>query len=106
MSEFPTDLEQLLLLSVLQIGDQAHGAGIQERLEKGAGRALTIGTIYNTLLRLEERGLVSSSKGESLPVRGGKARRLYQVTPEGVEALRDARSTWERMWRDAAVEGR
>ena len=104
MRESPTDLEQLLLLAVLQAGDSAYGAAIQERLEKGAGRPLRIGTIYNTLLRLEDRGLVSSSKGDSQPVRGGKARRMYQVTPAGVDALRDARSIYERMWKDAAVE--
>ncbi len=106
MSEFPTDLEQLLLLAVLQAGEAAYGAAIQERLEKGAGRPLRIGTIYNTLLRLEGRGLIRSSKGESLPVRGGKAKRIYQVTEVGVETLREARSVYEQMWKEAAVEAR
>jgi PadR family transcriptional regulator PadR len=104
MSEFPTDLEQLLLLAVIQIGEGAYGAAIQECLDKRAGRSLRLGSIYNTLLRLEERGLVRSSKGESLPVRGGKAKRIYQVTPDGIEVLRQARSIYERMWREAALE--
>lgn len=106
MSDLPTDLEQLLLLAVLQIGEEAYGAAIQERLEAGAGRSLRLGSIYNTLLRLEERGLVRSSLGESLPVRGGKAKRVYEVTADGLAALREARAVFDRMWRDAAVEAR
>ncbi len=106
MSDLPTDLEQLLLLAVLQIGEDAYGAAIQERLESGAGRRLRIGSIYNTLLRLEERGFVRSTMGESLPVRGGKAKRIYSVTPDGLEALRQARSIFESMWKLAEVEAR
>lgn len=102
MSGHPSDLEQLVLLAILQVTEGAHGAAVQERLERGAGRELRIGTIYNTLLRLEERGLVTSRMGDPTPVRGGKARRLYSVTAEGLEALRVTRAIYDRMWEAAS----
>lgn len=104
MAETLTYLEQLLLLAVLQVGEGAYGASIQERLGEGAGRTLTLGTVYNTLLRLEERGLAASQMGEPTPTRGGKAKRIYSVTSEGLDALREERAIYEQMWRQAAVK--
>lgn len=104
MAEQLTDLEQLMLLAILQVEEEAYAAAIQEVLEDRAERGASLGTIYNTLLRLEEHGHVSSEMGEPSAVRGGKAKRLYQVTPEGHEALRRARAIFDRMW-EAVPEG-
>lgn len=106
MSDMLTDLEFLVLLAVLQVGDQAYGLAIQEALEEGADRKISVGSIYNTLMRMEERGEVASALGEPSPTRGGRAKRLYRVTPEGVEALRRTREAMDRMWKGAAVPER
>ena len=96
--------QQLVMLAVLRAGADAYGARLQRDLEGTADRRVTISTIYVTLDRLEGKGLVRSWKGASTPVRGGKARRFYEVTPGGLDALRDSRDVLDRMWRgvDAA----
>lgn len=102
-----TDVEQLLLLSVLQAGDDAHAGAVQAVLEERGERRSTLGAIYVTMTRLEERGLVASAMGPPTPERGGKAKRIYHVTAEGIAALRHSRRVLDRMWEgitDAAAE--
>lgn len=93
-----SDLEHLVLLAVLQVGDDAYGTAIADLLAERANRRVTVGTLYNTLVRLEEEGLAESEMGDPTPVRGGKAKRLYRVTEKGREALSEARAVMERMW--------
>ena len=93
-----TDLEQLMLLAVLRLGESAYGSAIQTDLEDVAQRSVSLGSIHMTLARLEERGLARSEMGEPLAVRGGKARRIYSVTSEGRSALEAAREALGRMW--------
>lgn len=99
MADHLTDLEQLLLLSILRVGEGAYAAPLQEDLAENAEREMTLGSIYNTLLRLEEGGLVRSELGEPTPERGGKSKRFYRVTAEGRVALARAREIYRRMWR-------
>jgi DNA-binding PadR family transcriptional regulator len=93
-----TDLEQLVMLALLRVGAHAHGAAVQEVLAERAGRVVTLGSLYNTLTRMEERGLVQSALGDPTPERGGKAKRLYHVTTRGHAALAETRRVYERMW--------
>lgn len=99
------DLEELMLLAVMRLGDDAHGGTIRGALKRLARRTASISTIYVTLTRLEEKGYARSWKGEPTAERGGKAKRHYEVTPEGLEVLRQVREVRERMWADAP-EGR
>jgi DNA-binding PadR family transcriptional regulator len=92
-------LELLLMLAVARLGDEAYGGGIQKMLEETAGRSATIATIYVTLVRLEKKGYVSSRREGPTPVRGGKAKRYFRLTPRGIDALKEAHATLERMWR-------
>jgi PadR family transcriptional regulator PadR len=92
------DLEELALLAVLRLGDEAYGARIREVLRSDAGRPVSISTIYVTLMRLEEKGLVRSRLGDPTPERGGKARRYFHVRPEGLTALEAVREVRDRMW--------
>jgi DNA-binding PadR family transcriptional regulator len=107
MTELPhlTDLEQLLLLAVLRLGETAYGAGIQSDLEEHASRSVSLGSIHVTLSRLEDRGLAMSTKGEPQGVRGGKARRIYSVTVQGRDALERSRRMMERMWEGVPSKG-
>ncbi len=93
-----TDLEQLLLLAVLRLGKDAYGAAIQEEIRNQTRRRVLLGSIHVTFARLEERGLARSKLGSPLPVRGGKARRIYSVTARGRAALERSREIVELMW--------
>jgi PadR family transcriptional regulator PadR len=93
-----TDLEQLLLLAVIRLGKAAYGAAIQTEIEERARRRVALGSIHVTLARLEEQGLARSRKGDSQPIRGGKARRIYSVTSRGRAALDWSREAIDRMW--------
>ena len=97
------EFEQLALLAVVRLGEDAHGAAIQEELERTAGRSASISAIYITLTRLEGKGLVESWLGEPSEVRGGKARRHFRVRPRGLEVLHRSRQGLLRMW--DGVEG-
>jgi len=99
------DLEELVLLAVLRLGEGAWGARIQQELEERAGRSVSVGTVYVTLMRLEEKGLARSWMGEPSGERGGKARRHFEVRPEGVQALEASRAVRERMWQGLGEEG-
>jgi DNA-binding PadR family transcriptional regulator len=99
-------LEQLTMLAVLHLGEEAYGSSIRDELELRAGRSVALGTVYVTLKRLENKGLVRSWLGEPTPARGGKAKRYYAVEPVGAEALRSAHEASARMWKDLPPDRR
>jgi DNA-binding PadR family transcriptional regulator len=84
------ELEQLVLLALLRLGDEGYGIAVQREIEERTGRVSSLGAIYSTLLRLEEQGLLVSRVGQPSPVRGGRRKKLYQVQPAGRAALRAA----------------
>ena len=84
------ELEQLVLLALLRLGDEGYGIAVQREIESKAGRAVTFGAIYSTLVRLEEKGFVGSRVGAPSPVRGGRRKKLYDVQPAGRDALGEA----------------
>lgn len=88
----------LSLLAVLRLGSDAHPARIQEELEETARRTVTISTVYVTMERLRKKGLVRSWLGEPQPVRGGRAKRFYELTELGLSSVREARQELDRMW--------
>ena len=92
------ELEISLLLVVLRLADEAHGPGIRHELAERTGRRVGPGTLYPTLERLEEKGLLESRLGDPTPKRGGRAKRFFTLTPKGLE---EARGAWRRMSRMA-----
>jgi DNA-binding PadR family transcriptional regulator len=94
------DLEQIVLLAVLRLGADAYGVTIAEELRERAGRDVTLATIYKTLERLEVKGYVRTSLGEPTPVRGGRAKRYYGLTPGGRRVLQETLKVLDRMTRD------
>lgn len=92
------ELELLLLLAILQLGDEPYGVPIVQEIRRRTGRSVSRAAVYVTLQRLEERGLVFSWIGEPLPERGGKARRYYRVEPAGRAIVRATRDALESMW--------
>ena len=82
------ELEQIVLLTLLRLGEDAYGVSIRQEIEACTGRSLTPGTIYPTLDRLERKGLVRSYLGEATPERGGRAKRYFALETAGLEAVR------------------
>ena len=91
------ELEQLILLAVLRLDDDAYGVTIRAELSKRAGRAVAPGALYTALERLETKGLVASRMGDPTPQRGGRAKRYVKVTSAGLESLKRAHRAYERL---------
>lgn len=98
------DLEELVLLALLRLGPDAYGGGIREELRERAGRSVSISTVYVTLMRMEEKGYVRSWKGQPSGERGGKAKRHFELLPEGIRVLEAVRDVRDRMWEGVTVE--
>jgi len=96
--DFLGEFEQMVLLVVLRQDDQGYGMSIRREIEERAGREVSIGAVYATLDRLERKGLVRSRDGEATAVRGGRARKHFELTPDGAAALRTSRAMMDRLW--------
>jgi PadR family transcriptional regulator PadR len=88
--------EEQVMLAVLRSGDDAYGMNVRRVLEEVSGRSLTIGSVYVTLDRLEDKGLVSSARVAGA---GASSRRVFAVTSAGRRALAETKALHERMWR-------
>jgi DNA-binding PadR family transcriptional regulator len=82
------ELEQIVLLAILHLGDGAYAVPIQRELATRARRRIARGALYTTLERLEHKGYLRSRFGDPLPERGGRSRRYFSVTARGLGALR------------------
>lgn len=89
----------MVLLAALRLGpDEAYAVSIVDEIEARTARIVQRAAVYVALRRLEQKGLVRTRMGEPLPERGGKARRLVSVEPQGVEAVRDAKRAFSSLW--------
>ena len=92
------EFEELTLLAVLTLEEGAYGVAVQDVIERQTGREVTLGAAYAALERMERKGMLRSSLGPSTAERGGKRRRLFSVTPEGLRVLTEARKAREALW--------
>jgi PadR family transcriptional regulator, regulatory protein PadR len=104
-SDYPPlgEFELLVLLAILQAGEEAYGTTILEELHRRADRQIARGALYVTLDRLEAKGYVSSRTGEATAARGGRPRRYYTVRPIGVTLLRRSLDALGRMHQGLAL---
>jgi PadR family transcriptional regulator, regulatory protein PadR len=94
--------EEQVMLAVVRTDDQAYGMNVRRELSKVTGREVTIGSVYATLDRLEEKGLVTSSRTSAADE---ASRRVFAVTSAGVRALKQTRVTRERLWTGVKLQG-
>lgn len=92
------EFEALVLTAVVRVGADANGTAVYEEIAARAGRDPSLPAVHVTLRRLEEKGLLTSSLGET-SARGGRPPRFYSATPEGVRSLHGFRDMWQRVWR-------
>lgn len=88
----------MILLAVIHLGDEAYGVPISRELEKHRGRDIAVGSVYAALERLETKGLVASSLGDSTPERGGKAKRYFRITNDGLRQVHETRRVLTKLW--------
>ena len=95
---FLGEMELMVLLAIVRLGDEAYGVPISRELLDLAGREVALGSIYAALDRLEQKGHVESSLGEPTPERGGRAKRYFHITPAGLRAVRVTRRALTKLW--------
>ena len=97
-----TKNEELILLSIWKLRENAYGVTIRENLKKITGKTLNYGSLYNTLYLLTRRGLVESRESEPLSKQGGRRKVLYSMTRDGEKALSNAQKIHKLAWSDVS----
>jgi len=95
--EFLGEFEQIVLMALIHLGENAYGMRVRQEIETRTGRAVSIGAVYATLCRLEEKSYISSKLSEPTAERGGKAKRFFEITASGVRALRHSQLALRQM---------
>jgi DNA-binding PadR family transcriptional regulator len=93
------ELEFLVLFTVGGLGADAYGAEVRRDVSARRARDYSVGAIYATLQRLEDKGLVSSAESDPLPIRGGRSRRCFRLTSSGRSILRKSVESRRRFWK-------
>lgn len=81
------EVEQLVLLALVRLGDDAYGVAVQRELTRRTRRPTSFGSVYTTLARLEAKGLIASHLGDPTPERGGRRKRYFELLPAGRRAM-------------------
>ncbi len=92
------EFEQIVLLALLRLGDNAYGKAIHEEIGRRSPREVAVTAVYVTLSRLEGKGYLSASLGEATPVRGGRAKKFFNIEEAGLQALRRSREQLDSFW--------
>jgi PadR family transcriptional regulator PadR len=92
------EFEEIVLLMVAILDEQAYGTTINQEIEQHTGRKVTFGTVHNTLIRLEEKGFLRSRLGGATTERGGRRKRIFSITALGSQALKDIQQLRAGLW--------
>jgi len=98
------EFEELVLLSVASLRDDAYAVSVQQLIEEEARRPASMGAVYSSLDRLEQKGFVRSDLGDVTHERGGRRKRYYRITGSGQKALLQTREARENLWKGVKLE--
>lgn len=98
--KFLSRQEELMLLSIWKLGDNAYGVTIRQYITDLTGKYWSIGAVYDVLDRLTRKGLVSTVAGDPVKARGGKSKRFYKIKKSGFKELEDVRALQQKAWID------
>jgi PadR family transcriptional regulator, regulatory protein PadR len=98
MKAYLGELEELVLLTIAVLGEDAYGVAIQKSIEDRSNRSITIGALHSTITRLEEKGYLKSWVGGATKERGGRSKRYYEITHAGKKAVAEAKSVRDELW--------
>ena len=93
------ELEELILLIVASLDDQAYGVAVQNEIIARCNRTIGIGTVHNVLQRLYEKGFLESHYGGNTNQRGGRRKHLFKVTKTGLQTIQYVRQQRESLWK-------
>jgi PadR family transcriptional regulator PadR len=93
-----SDFELIAMLVLLRLGEDAYGVPIAREIEEQTKREVKLGSVYAALERLEEKGFVASELGQPTQERGGRAKRYFHITQQGMREVRETRRTLIRLW--------
>jgi DNA-binding PadR family transcriptional regulator len=94
-----TDFELMVLLAVLRVRDEVYGVTIAREIEETGGRPVKLAAVYLALDRLCQNGLASWKLGDATPERGGRAKKLFNVTTAGLRAVRRTQRAFVALWK-------
>lgn len=94
------EFEELILLTVASLGNEAYAVSIKEEADGFSGRKINISAVHSALYRLEDKGFLSSDFGGATQKRGGKKKRYFKVTNAGIEALKASKEMKESIWKN------
>jgi PadR family transcriptional regulator PadR len=94
------EFEELVMLTIGVLGEEAYGLAIKTEIEKRMKRAVSMGALHTGLYRLEEKGYLRSRLGKATNVRGGKPKRFFQVTAGGQRVLKETMENRRALWKD------
>ncbi|MDX1585282.1 MAG: PadR family transcriptional regulator [Balneolaceae bacterium] len=95
-----TRMEELLLLSVWRLQEEAYGLEIRQHLSEMLGKDLSVGSVYVPLKRLKKRGFLTTWDSDPTDERGGRTKRFFKLTSKGVSALQQVKTVQEQTWAD------
>ena len=103
--ELLTRIEEMILLAVHRLGNNAYGITIRAQIEDLLAHEVSVGAIYVPLDRLVQKGYLMTHQGDPTPARGGRSKRFYQLTAEGRTALSEVKTMQDMMWQGIADFG-
>ena len=98
--EYLSQREEQILLAIGYLQEEAYLVAIRKHLSMIVGKELSIGAVHIPLRRIEKQGLITASFGESTAVRGGRRKKIYRLTSEGLAALKESKKITDRLWAD------
>jgi PadR family transcriptional regulator PadR len=104
MKGYIGEFEELVLLTVALLGEDAYGVTIKECIEDRAGREISIGALHSTITRLEEKGFLKSSMGGATQERGGRRKRYFEVTRSGRLAMEHIKQLRDDYWKELGIK--
>jgi len=96
--KFISRSEEFLLLAVWRLKENAYGVTIRNQIKEATGKTWAYGALFVMLSRLEKKGFLTSHFTDSSPQRGGKSKRIFRLTPQGVKALKEVLKAHESVW--------
>ena len=98
MKRYLGEFEELVLLTISMLGDEAYGVAIKDALERKANRRITVGSLHSTITRLEDKGMLTATMGEATAVRGGRKKRYFQLTGDAKQVLQQVKALRDELW--------